>query len=82
MYWVYILWSEKLQRYYIGLTSDIDKRLKYHNYGKSTYTKRGIPWKLVYKELCVTKQDAWKREMQIKGYKVGIAFKKLIHGEV
>ena len=77
-FWVYILWSEKLKRYYIGSTSNLEKRLKYHNYGKSTYTKRGIPWKLVYKEEHLTKELAWKREREIKKYKGGIAFKKLL----
>jgi len=81
-YWVYILWSDKLQRHYIGSTSDIEKRIKYHNYGKSTYTKKGIPWKLIYKEVSDTKQSAWKREMEIKKYNGGNKFKKLIHGEV
>ena len=77
-YWVYILWSDKLKRYYVGSTSDIEKRIKYHNYGKSNYTKKGIPWVLVYKELSETRQSAWGREMEIKRYKGGIQFKKLI----
>ncbi len=81
-YWVYILWSNKLRRHYVGSTSDLEKRIKYHNYGKSLYTKRGIPWELVYKESSLTKQTAWKREMEIKKYKGGVQFKKLIHGEV
>jgi len=77
-HWVYILWSDKLKKYYVGSTSDIEKRIKYHNYGKSNYTKRGIPWRLIYKEASLTKQTAWHREMEIKRYKGGIQFKKLI----
>lgn len=75
---VYILWSDKLSRYYIGSTSNLERRLHEHNTGKSTFTKRGIPWKLIYHESSETKQSAWKREMEIKRYKGGIQFKKLI----
>jgi putative endonuclease len=80
IHWVYILWSERLKRYYIGSTSDIQRRIKEHNAGKSGYTRRGIPWKLVYKEISSTKQSAWIREMEIKRYKSGMQFKKLIGG--
>lgn len=78
MHWVYILWSDRLHRYYIGSTSDVDRRLKEHNAGKSVYTKGGKPWRLVYNEVSPTKQSAWKREMEIKKYKGGVQFKKLI----
>ncbi len=77
-YWVYILWSNKLDRHYVGSTSDIQRRLKEHNVGKSTYTKKGVPWKLIYQERCETKKTAWQRKMEIKRYKGGIQFQKLI----
>ncbi|PIY92779.1 MAG: endonuclease, partial [Candidatus Magasanikbacteria bacterium CG_4_10_14_0_8_um_filter_42_12] len=41
-------------------------------------TKSGVPWKLVYTELFNTKSDAYKREMQIKSYKGGNAFRELL----
>lgn len=78
LYWVYILWSNKLNRYYVGPSSDIDRRLQEHNAGKSGYTSRGIPWTLVYQESSESKQTAWKREMEIKRYKGGVKFKALI----
>ena len=65
-YFVYILYSEKRDRFYIGFTSDINSRLLKHNSGSTTSTKSGIPWELVYSEEYVTKTEALKREKAIK----------------
>ncbi len=47
MYYVYILKSLKdSNRYYIGLTMDIKKRLFEHNLDESSYSKRYSPWKI------------------------------------
>ena len=78
MFNVYIIKSEKLNTYYVGYTSDLEKRICYHNYGKNKSTKNGIPWKLAYSEIMSDKKSAWLRELQIKSYKGGEAFKKLI----
>ncbi len=48
MIYVYILQSRKSGRYYTGHTEDIEKRLKQHNSGENTSTRRGIPWEMVY----------------------------------
>ena len=45
-YYVYIISSEKLGRFYVGQTSNISKRLFEHNQGMSYYTSAGIPWEL------------------------------------
>jgi len=78
MYFVYILRSLKSEKYYIGYTSDLEKRLTYHNTGKNISTKNGAPWSLVYSEKFTDKASAWKREHQIKSFKSGNAFKKLL----
>ena len=45
MYIVYILISQKdPNRYYIGLTDNLEKRLKRHNSSQSYYSKRYAPW--------------------------------------
>jgi predicted GIY-YIG superfamily endonuclease len=48
MHYVYLLESETFggQRY-IGLTTDLKKRLADHNAGKSRHTSKYMPWKLV-----------------------------------
>ena len=52
---------------YVGQTTDIEKRLYTHNAGKgSTYTSNRRPVKLLYKEIQPNKNDALKRETQLK----------------
>ena len=47
MYYVYILTSEiDSQKTYVGLTANLDERLKQHNRGDSQYTRLNKPWKL------------------------------------
>ena len=46
--YVYIIRSiETPDRYYTGLTGNVDRRLSDHNYGKSPHTSKYAPWKLV-----------------------------------
>ena len=78
MFYVYILRSLKDEKYYIGSTSNVESRLAYHNFGKQRSTKNRIPFELVYFESYPTKSEALKREKQIKSYKGGVAFKRLI----
>ena len=81
MYFVYILHSIKDNGFYIGCTSDIDKRIQYHNSGKTKSLKNRRPLVLVYVEHYDNATDAYRREKQIKLYKGGEAFKKLLsHG--
>jgi putative endonuclease len=47
MYYVYILQSESSSdRFYIGYTSDLKKRITQHNAGESLHTNKYLPWKL------------------------------------
>jgi len=78
MYVVYILKSLKNGHYYIGNTKDLNRRLERHNRGLEKYTKKFIPYKLVYFEKYNSITDAIIREKQIKSYKKGNAFKKLL----
>jgi len=79
MYFVYILKSEKQERYYVGCTSNLKRRIDEHNLGKVISTKAYTPWSLVYVENYSFRSDAFEREKQIKSYKGGRAFKSLIN---
>jgi putative endonuclease len=79
MYFIYIIKSLIVTRYYIGSTEDLERRLSDHNSGKVKSTKAYKPWKLVYSERFDTKSAALKRERQIKSYKSGNSFKKLVN---
>jgi len=78
MYIVYIIQSQRSGRYYVGSTSDLQKRIQYHNVGKNRSTRLRGPWSVVYSEQYSDKQSALARERQIKSWKGGVAFKKLI----
>ena len=65
----YILYSTRIDTYYIGSTLDIEDRLSRHNSGRSTYTKRGIPWIIVYQKQYPTKSEAYQAELYIKSKK-------------
>lgn len=79
MYYVYVLQSKIDKTYYIGHTRNLDERLKRHNAGRSHYSKRHIPWALIYSERQPSKKAAYLREMEMKSYKGGIQFKNLIN---
>ena len=80
MYYVYILRSFKDSKYYIGSTSNVENRLAFHNAGRQRSTRRRIPFVLVHLESFPEKSQAVKREKQIKSYKGGDAFKRLVSG--
>ena len=63
---VYIIQSLKDGSFYIWYSSNIEERLKKHNEGKSRYTSKKIPWKLVYTEEFSSKSEAIKREKFLK----------------
>jgi putative endonuclease len=63
---VYILASEKDNSWYIGFTSDLDKRLKDHNNGRTITTSRKMPWEVIYYEVSFSKYDAIAREKYLK----------------
>ena len=52
--------------WYIGYTSDLEKRIIEHNSGKTITTKRKKPWKVLYYELAFNKEDAIAREKYLK----------------
>jgi len=78
-YFTYILQSEIDQSFYIGYTANIQKRLEDHNNGKSKYTKRKIPWKLVYLETFELKREAIIREKELKRIRNTNYIKKIIN---
>jgi len=78
MYYLYILQSQLDQSYYIGYTSNIEQRVAYHNAGRGRYTRKKVPWKLVYQESFETKSEAIKRENYLKRMKNRNFLEKLI----
>ncbi|RYY70502.1 MAG: GIY-YIG nuclease family protein [Chitinophagaceae bacterium] len=65
----YIIFSEKLNKYYVGACIDLERRLAEHNIGHSKFTSTGVPWELLYMEGYEDLPAAKKREMYIKKQK-------------
>ncbi|MBX2991722.1 MAG: GIY-YIG nuclease family protein [Bacteroidetes bacterium] len=66
MHYVYVLWSDKLKKRYVGSTKDYQKRLVEHNNGKTSFTKAGIPWRLIHVEEFSDTSSARQRELFLK----------------
>ena len=79
-HYVYILQSLKDGRYYIGETKNVGERLNFHNAGKQRSTRKRIPFRLVLFEEYADRNEAIKREKQLKSWKGGEAFQNLISG--
>jgi putative endonuclease len=65
-YSVYVLQSLIDHKHYVGLSSDVRKRLKMHNFGKVKSTKGRRPLILIYQEEVGTLSETRKREKYFK----------------
>ena len=64
---VYILYSEKYDKTYVGYTSSLIERFKSHNFlSKVGFTSKFRPWIVLYVEVYQTKSLAIKREKWMK----------------
>ena len=66
MYYVYVLYSEKDRKLYIGSTPDLRKRFHKHITGYVLSTKNRLPVKLIYYESYVLETDGLRREKFLK----------------
>lgn len=66
MFYVYVLQSEADTGLYIGMSGDLRRRFVEHQNGESRSTTGRRPWKLIYYEAYLEKQDAVGREIYLK----------------
>ena len=64
--YVYVLYSSSLERYYVGSTDNVEKRLSQHNSGRGYFTGKGCPWNLITNIECKSRSEAMRLEIQIK----------------
>ena len=71
MHFVYIIYSQKFDKYYIGETYEIQQRLMFHNSrdDNTNSTKSGIPWVLFLAIQVENRSVARKIETHIKRMK-------------
>jgi putative endonuclease len=62
MHYVYILQSLIDNKFYVGYTQYLKRRIEKHNSGQVPATKGRNPLKLVYYEACLNTDDAITRE--------------------
>ena len=66
LYKVYVLRSKVAKKSYVGVTNDLEKRLREHNSGKQYYTRRYMPWEVIYLEDYQDFEEALQREKFLK----------------
>jgi len=66
---VYFMVNERNTVLYIGVTSDLARRVAEHKLGRSAFTHRYRCTKLVYLEVCDSIVDAISREKQLKNWR-------------
>jgi putative endonuclease len=65
-YYTYVLRSLKFDKTYVGHTNDPIKRLSEHNKGRTVYTSKFKPWKIIHLEVFSSRKEAIKREKYYK----------------
>lgn len=67
MFFVYVLFSLRDRKLYVGFTSNLEKRMGEHQRGGVPSTKERLPLKLIYYEAYLTSREAERGERYLKG---------------
>ena len=68
-YYLYILESGTVDRYYVSISSNPHYRLEYHNGFEKRFTSRYRPWRLVFTKEYPSRTEAHAAETKVKGWK-------------
>lgn len=66
MWYTYVLKSKQDSNFYTGCSNNLIRRLKQHNLGEVSSTRKRRPLTLVYYEVGSDKTDAFQRERYLK----------------
>lgn len=82
MFYVYILYSESFDKYYIGHTDNLESRLWSHNNTeRETFTSKFRPWKIGASfQVSHNRADAMNIELKLKKLKSKVLLKRIIEG--
>ena len=70
MFYFYIVYSNELDRFYIGHSSEsLEERLRKHLSDHSGFTSKAKDWVISYFETFEDKSSAYKRELEVKKWK-------------
>lgn len=73
MFYVYLLYSDTTEKWYLGSTKNLKRRMTQHNSGLVHSTATGIPWRQMYYEAFVNDHAARIRESKLKAHGKGLA---------
>lgn len=62
----YILYSTKINKFYVGQTSNIVRRIYEHNMQNSRFTSLGVPWTLIWLKQFSSRIEAIQLERKLK----------------
>ena len=81
---VYIIYSEKIHKFYIGYTSNFEVRMQFHLLSENRkFTHNASDWELFFTIECSSKEQGLKIEKHIKAMKSKIYIENLIkHPEI
>jgi len=74
----YILFSDSINKYYVGACINLERRLYEHNIGHSNFTSKGISWIIVFSKEFPSLPEAKQFERYIKKQKSRKYIEKLI----
>ena len=66
MFYMYVFFSPKSRKFYIGSTKDLKKRFESHIIGSNFSTKYVNDWQLIYYESFISRTLAFSREKSLK----------------
>ena len=78
MFLLYILKSKKNDRFYIGSTNDMERRLNEHNSGKTKSLKYLRPLEVVFLKEFENERDARQMEKKLKKFKNKNILEKIV----
>ena len=78
MGYLYILYSLKVDRYYIGSSTNPDRRILEHQRGQTRSTARGAPWEVKLLQSFPSKNEALHAEIRLKRWKNRFEIEKVI----
>lgn len=81
-YYVYVLFSLKDHKLYIGYSADLKTRISDHQKGKNKSTRNRRPLKLIYAESHLSEEDAKRREKYFKTDKGKSTLKQMLRGSL
>ncbi len=65
-YYTYILYSASIDKYYVGHTNNLERRIYEHNLGKEKFSSKGIPWEIKFSRTYNNNVDAAREERRLK----------------